>query len=185
MDLKTCRRCGQEKRAAEFGRDMSRPDLKNDRCRECIRSINKDKVSRRPPDYRVKQNAYMACRRRDMKWSAYLWSLIRDRFDSRSSKTNGGRFTIIRRGIPVDIDQSYIESLFDEQRGLCYISGIQLDTYEKRSSRFPSVDRIDASRGYVRGNVAIACRWVNYGKNKFSIAEMRENFALVRAVRAG
>lgn len=55
--------------------------------------------------------------------------------------------------------------LFDKQRGLCAYSGIplQLEYVVHRSSNV-SVDRIDSSGGYTKGNVQLVCRWINFAK---------------------
>lgn len=69
-----------------------------------------------------------------------------------------------------------IEDLMDmweRQRGRCAVSGIQL-TYEK-GELLPttiSLDRIDSSLGYARGNVRLICLQANYFKNKWDDAQM-------------
>ena len=57
--------------------------------------------------------------------------------------------------------------LWDTQHGKCAISGIDM-TYIANCGRIPtnvSVDRIDSSKGYIKGNVQLVCMAVNQMKN--------------------
>jgi len=62
-----------------------------------------------------------------------------------------------------DIDLGYLVGLYNAQDGRCAISGERM-TYlagQGRVSTNISIDRIDSSRGYVRGNVQFVCDVVN------------------------
>ena len=86
----------------------------------------------------------------------------------------------------VSIDADYLEQLFDQQGGKCYWLGIPLDPsriFIKKHPLAMSVDRLDNKKGYVPGNVVIACRMINLGKldypsDKFEkiISEIKDFF---------
>jgi hypothetical protein len=58
-----------------------------------------------------------------------------------------------------------LESIYDDQQGICALSGLAMDPTPKSPFR-PSIDRIDSTRGYVSGNVQFVCSVVNVMKNK-------------------
>ena len=88
--------------------------------------------------------------------------------------------------LKVSIDADYLEQLFDQQGGKCYWLGVPLDPSRIFISKHPlamSVDRLDNKKGYVPGNVVIACRMINLGKldypsDKFEkiISEIKDFF---------
>ena len=88
--------------------------------------------------------------------------------------------------LKVSIDADYLEQLFDQQGGKCYWLGIPLDPsriFIKKHPLAMSVDRLDNKKGYVPGNVVIACRMINLGKldypsDEFSrvISEVKDFF---------
>ena len=83
-----------------------------------------------------------------------------------------GRFN--RRSIDLDVDHDYLLGLWDDQGGLCNLSGLPMDMSYDLSARkctgpnrlfYPSLDRIDSDLGYVPGNVQWVCMGINYLKN--------------------
>jgi hypothetical protein len=66
-----------------------------------------------------------------------------------SRMVNGAR----SRGIPVEVDFTYVASLFT---GTCALTGMEIDTDDG------SIDRIDSSQGYITGNI----QWVHKDINK-------------------
>jgi len=62
-----------------------------------------------------------------------------------------------------DIDLIYLLNLYEQQQGRCALSGVPM-TYLAGNGRVAtniSIDRIDSSAGYVRGNVQFVCNVVN------------------------
>ena len=59
-----------------------------------------------------------------------------------------------------------IESLLDLQNNCCALTGIRFHFHEPEADANlkPSVDRIDSSGHYERGNLQIVCRFVNFWK---------------------
>lgn len=76
---------------------------------------------------------------------------------------------------PVDISEEYISELFDRQGGKCYWLGIPMIPSKKvKSPMQPSLDRLDRSRGYVKGNVILCCFVANFGRNENGVEEWKQ-----------
>ena len=84
----------------------------------------------------------------------------------------------------VDIDVEYLLALYEGQRGKCAISGLPM-TIEARdlgytnSSSVISVDRIDSSIGYLKGNVQLVCCSVNTMKSNMNQKDFLELCKLI------
>lgn len=65
--------------------------------------------------------------------------------------------------------------MFDEQKGLCALSGIRMTwATGKTEPTSISIDRIDNAKGYIQGNVRLICTSVNAFKSTMTDAEMIE-----------
>lgn len=75
-----------------------------------------------------------------------------------------------KRGIKVDVTLDYITKLFNKQNGLCAYSGVPLTFYIKNvcDDTTASLDRIDSTKGYVKGNVQWVHKMVNHIKREIS-----------------
>ena len=85
------------------------------------------------------------------------------------------RFTTARsraykRGLDFDITPEYLKTLYELQESKCYYSGIPF-TDSKDGLYSISIDRIDSSKGYVKGNVVLAASIINSMKNDLSLKE--------------
>lgn len=79
-----------------------------------------------------------------------------------------------------DMTPEYLWNIFQKQEGKCALSGIEIKLFEKGEiiltpqrnldwSKFTaSLDRIDSSKGYIKGNVQWVHRHVNIMKNEYS-----------------
>lgn len=100
--------------------------------------------------------------------NGYMKSMLR------SSKTRAKN-----KGLLHDISFKYIETLWLNQNGKCALSKMNM-TYEcreKNISRHPfnmSLDRIDSSMGYTKGNVQLICNWVQTAKSDYSQSDFIE-----------
>lgn len=92
--------------------------------------------------------------------SGHRWSQIRRRgLSTRKSRQN--------HQFAISID--YAWSLFLEQNGRCALSGMRIEFGKTNNDETTaSLDRIDSSIGYVRGNVQWVHKDVNRMKNIFS-----------------
>jgi hypothetical protein len=76
------------------------------------------------------------------------------------------------RNLAVEIGLEFLRSLWDAQQGYCAVSGLAF-TDEHHNEAFvktpfaPSLDRIDSSKGYVKGNVRLVCMAANFALNQW------------------
>lgn len=94
---------------------------------------------------------------------------------------NNGRASIKKYKDTMDITPEYLKELWENQRGICPYTGIRMILPESsskyhaiKSLKKASLDRIDSSIGYNRGNVEFVCYAVNLGKNNHTKHEMIE-----------
>jgi hypothetical protein len=74
-----------------------------------------------------------------------------------------------------DLDLPFLKALWDQQRGRCAISGIEMllpsgvgKWMEDTGNPWkPSLDRIDSTRGYIKGNVQYVTVIANFCKQRF------------------
>lgn len=66
-----------------------------------------------------------------------------------------------------EVDWEYLFDLWSDQNGLCVYSGLPLSV-EANHPHTISLDRIDSSKGYVRGNLQLVSATVNRMKQEFS-----------------
>ena len=80
----------------------------------------------------------------------------------------------------MNIDNTYLKELWDSIDGKCYYSGLPMtlasNDVRKKNDIFKmaSLDRIDSSIGYVKGNVQFCIAALNYAKNDRSDQDFRE-----------
>lgn len=90
-----------------------------------------------------------------------------------------GNFTFYLKKInerkqEVNIDEEYISNLWDKQGGKCALS--KIDIHLKNGNHklnTASLDRIDSSKGYIKGNVQFVAYAINLAKNKFSDEDLK------------
>ena len=79
-----------------------------------------------------------------------------------------------KRGIEFNLDKQYIMDLYNEQDGKCYYSGVKMNIMKSNEDNFHdpmkmSLDCVDHSKGYIKGNV----HWVS---NKANVLKNENNF---------
>ncbi|MEM5292727.1 hypothetical protein VSR82_00020 [Burkholderia sp. JPY481] len=76
----------------------------------------------------------------------------------------------------------YLRFLWNEQAGLCAISGLPLgkDYEEPDKNMWASLDRIDSNGHYERENLQVVCRFINQWKSASDDAEFRRLLDCVR-----
>lgn len=89
----------------------------------------------------------------------------------------------------VDLDLVHLKSLWEEQRGLCALSGLPMNLPRSTNAHAgasydpwkASLDRLDHGRGYLKGNVRFVTMMANLCRNGFTDAQLIE---FCRAVTA-
>ena len=87
-----------------------------------------------------------------------------------------------------DVDEFFLRDLWNSQDGICPYTGIKMDLVQnsskrKRGEMLPnqcSLDRIDSSKGYIKGNVEFVCLSINLAKNGFSKQQMLDFIKNIR-----
>jgi len=64
-------------------------------------------------------------------------------------------------GFELDIDPNYIWDLFIQQDGKCALTNWKISFNKNRKLNTVSVDRIDSTKGYIKGNVQLTNKLVN------------------------
>ena len=83
----------------------------------------------------------------------------------------------LKRGLDFAIDREYVQNLFEQQSGLCYYSGIEMNIVKESSDiRIDpfkmTLDCIDSNLGYTKGNVVWCTYCVNSLKQKMTCEEL-------------
>jgi len=110
----------------------------------------------------VKTNKYNACPNCRKGSGSHAWKGFQ--------KIPKDVFNTIRHGakakdLPFEVSIEYLWKLYESQHGKCALTGWPIDfnaSYKDKCSKTASLDRIDSSRGYVKGNL----QWVHRDVNK-------------------
>lgn len=99
------------------------------------------------------------------------------------------------RGLPMDIDPEYLRQLWNEQSGRCPVTGwTMILPFPNTSGGWPhghhprnaSIDRIDQTKGYVRGNVRFVALMANYARHSWTDNDVVEfSRAVLSRLNAG
>ena len=141
--LLVCLRCGVPKPLDQFRENQNNKHRQNkDRnCKDCRKSVEDN-------------------RKRNSRGKEDIDSIINDRYWGMIDRAK-------RKGWSIDFDKQYLKELWIQQQGLCAITKIQM-TLKLFNGRVPtnmSVDRIDSSKGYIKGNIQLICMAVNQMKS--------------------
>lgn len=150
-------------------------------CPECRRVYNREWSRRHRDTINEYLRGYNRGKRRNKRDAVYkaisryrntlegrlanLYCQAKSRHNSKSPK-----FAKIHR-LGFDVDQQYINDIWTAQYGRCAISGLEM-VYKSGDLCCVSIDRIDSSIGYVKGNIQLVCAWVNRAKNTATNDEM-------------
>jgi hypothetical protein len=89
------------------------------------------------------------------------------------------------RDLDFDIDIDDVMQILERQQGKCALTGWDLEFTRGGSFGYSTnprgctIDRIDSSKGYIRGNIQLACWWPNMSKGNLSSDQF---FALCKTV---
>lgn len=84
----------------------------------------------------------------------------------------------IKRGSPFNITKEYLEELYETQGGKCAVSGrifvLDMSDEFKTHPDAPSLDKVNPSLGYTKGNVRFVTYQVNSALNQFGESKLLE-----------
>ena len=91
----------------------------------------------------------------------------------------------IKRTEPLDvtIDETYLVEQFFNQNGKCYWTGFPINpqgVFESHNPLAPSLERLDEFEGYIPGNVVIALRLFNLGRQRCPEEKFKEQVNLLK-----
>lgn len=155
---KKCGRCGQIKNYAEFNKDAHTVTGKTNRCRSCISDIGKER--------------HKKCRESPEKWDKILNSRKIWRINNLERKLlNAARNRAAKKGIAFDLDLTDV--IIPE---VCPALGIPIKKKLGKGdyNNVPSLDRVDNSKGYVKGNVRVISWRANTLKKDGTVDEFKQ-----------
>lgn len=142
--MKVCTICNETKEIHDFLQDKSMKSGYRNQCKSCLKERNT--TPEKKLLYATKQNEVMR-RYRSTTKGAILTSF--QACKGRSKKSD----------IPFTITREYVTELFEKQKGLCALTGVEL--IPKSGHTSPSLDKMNPKLGYVEGNV----QWVAWKAN--------------------
>ena len=159
MQTKHCSACNQTKPIEDFSPIKVKNNFRtqnqshNPYCRECRAKQSKAWRSANPGYRGTGKNSSVKNRR--------LMSAIRSRL--RDAKL---RCKKLKKDAPL-LSDDYLYKLYQSQQGMCALSGV-LMALETEHPHTLSLDQIDASKGYIEGNVQWLTWFVNRAKGEMS-----------------
>lgn len=146
----TCIKCGETKSSDEFYYHRTRKQYMKT-CKKCNTKVC--------VDYQKSKRVV-----NDMKWimQARAGHIRRD------CKFKNGR------ECASDL-KDLLRKQWELQKGICYYTGIPmvLSNEYKSNPYVMTVDRIDSTKGYIKGNIALCCSLVNKMKQNMSVDELK------------
>ena len=99
----------------------------------------------------------------DDEWPAYVDAVIADKKSWLNKTVIQLRARGRQKGFGCEMGIPELKTLLLRCNGRCEVSGMKLHTVwqGKRHPMAPSIDRIDSTKGYVRGNCRVVCYAVN------------------------
>lgn len=88
-------------------------------------------------------------------------------------------------GKSYDVDVGDLKDLWELQNGICAITGVPLKLEEPvtNPNYSASLDRIDSSIGYVKGNLQFISVTINHAKHKYDDTVVKEFLSIVREMK--
>jgi len=165
--MRECK-CGKKENEIKFrnGRNI---------CVEChskynaeYRKKNKEKLKKKRDEYWANVDQGLRYQRVKAAVTRSPEAFIRSLVHHVTKKTNQRNKRISEgKDRRVDIDYDYMLNIYKDQDGKCALSGLPM-SHQYHDLYSMSVDRIDSSIGYIKGNVQLVCKAVNLMKNNDS-----------------
>lgn len=88
-----------------------------------------------------------------------------------------------KRNKACDIDLPFLKSLWEQQKGKCAVTGVDLELKRSYNKNYQaSIDRIDSKKGYIKGNIRFTSVSVNWLKSDLDDNHLREFFQIASMV---
>jgi len=166
---KTCGHCEQIKELAEFARNRCKSDGYSAVCKECTGVYTKSWYTRNKQKH--KRNTTNSRKLRivqgstaEIEYSRWYRKKHKTTVSYQlSSRLSDARKRSRKKKLVCNITLEYLLSLWEQQRGLCALSDVEM-TLISEKARAPlvvSIDRIDNTRGYEVGNIRLVTWAVN------------------------
>ena len=162
-----CDWCGGEgiKATSEYNRNLKK-GRKNYCCRECAaKGASKTRTGlKRPVTEALLEHLQSICGNRRDEYSSF-------RYTFRNAK---------KRFKDFNLDLEYLKEIWDNQKGICPYTGIELILPEENNidtlniTRRASLDRINSELGYVKGNVQFVSTPINYMKSTMTDLQTKQ-----------
>ena len=141
-----CHCCNEYKDISDFGKrwGWKTRDYHDSYCKSCKAKQKRKSESNKSDEIKLKQ------------------TLIQRYHGAKQRSTD--------QGLDFNLTLDYLLLLWEQQKGICAISGIPM-TYERYNGRIPtnvSIDRINGSKGYVLDNIQLVCMACNQIKSDWS-----------------
>lgn len=80
-----------------------------------------------------------------------------------------------RKNLKFNLDLNYLEELYKNQKGKCAISKINMSNIAGKGhiDTNISIDRIDSTKGYIKGNVHLVCYIINRMKTDLELKDFK------------
>lgn len=151
---KFCVRCRADKPREDFPAEKRNRDGLKSYCKKCSSEIT---------------GAYIK-ERRTKDWAFRLLG------NARTSTSGGGNRKFQKRSRPawekMNLTVEYLRELYGMQDGKCAYFNVPLLLDGGMGLRSITLDRLDCERGYVQGNVVLACRAANLARGNASTDDM-------------
>lgn len=73
-----------------------------------------------------------------------------------------------------NLDKLFIKKLLESQGYRCKYSGVKFENNFRNKLTYPTIDRIDSSRGYTQDNVCVCTFIVNMMKNNLTVEQFKD-----------
>lgn len=199
MITKICYKCKIEKPLAEFSKSKIRPDGHNSDCKDCHKEYRRQYYLKNKKKEKQNSKKSWSNNKVQTNCSECGKSLERHRtnvspeknnfcnykcsikFYDRESDPYKYLFSTIRRRAKVkklkfDLTKEYLKELMYNQNNKCVVTNIPIKVIKQNEvgtlADTASLDRIDNSKGYEKGNVRFTCLGINYMRNRRSNDEL-------------
>ena len=156
LSIKRCTKCQQE---------VPEDQIKKSWCKDCKREYERNwkrKKYQNNKEWREKERLRRKRYRTTYEKKARLNESSPRRF--LRGKWENIRKTVKKYGHDLAIDLDFLCCLWEEQRGICALTGLQMTT-KFHCPYSVSPDRIDSGKGYIPDNVQLVCKAINLAKN--------------------